>query len=164
MAQNMSKSSERLLNGQERVDVAALSPAARTQYIDMDATGNVPVVQNTTKVVARAILTYALTVTGGSIVYTTIPVCAGGTATLQIDYVASDGATTTNIVAATSILGMTNKVPLALTLATTNPASCAAGGSLLYTVVTSNNAVGTADVGGVITLAVQPVDPNPITD
>lgn len=164
MAQNMAKASERVLNATTRVDVAALSPAARGDTMYIPLTTALPIVQATTKLLMLPVFSNALVVNGASLVYTTVPVVAGGTATIQIDYVAVDGSTTTNIVAATSVLALTNKVPLALTLAATNPASCAAGGSILVTVVTSNNAVGTADIGGGLTIGYQGVDPNPITD
>ena len=163
MALNMAKASERVFNGTTRVDVAALSPSARTMSMHIQVTQALPVTQNVTKVLSMPV-TSALTVLSAYLVYTTIPAVAGGTATIQIDTVAADGTTTVNIVAATSILLMTNKVPLALTLAATNPASIAAGAQILFTIVTSNNAVGTADVGGGLSLAFQRVDPNPITD
>lgn len=163
MAQNMVKASERVFNATTRVDVAALSPQARTMAKTVALTSVLPVVQGTTKTLIIPVAS-ALTVLGASIAYVTIPAVAGGTATLQIDTVAADGTTTVNIVAATSLLLLTNKVPVALTLAATNPASIPAGASILLTVVTSNNVVGTADVGGGLTINFQRVDPNPITD
>lgn len=163
MAQNMAKASERVFNATTRVDVAALSPQARTLAKTVALTSTLPVVQGTTKTLIMPVAS-ALTVLAVSIAYVTIPAVAGGTATLQIDTVAADGTTTVNIVAATSLLLLTNKVPVALTLAATNPASIVAGGSILLTVVTSNNVVGTADVGGGLTINFQRVDPNPITD
>ena len=163
MAQNMAKASERVFNGTTRVDVASLSPSARTQALHVAMTSTLPVVQNTTKVIVFPMVT-AVTALSAYVVYTTIPAVAGGTATIQIDTVAADGTTVVNIVAATSILGLTNKVPLALTLAATNPTSIAAGASVLVTVATSNNVVGTADVGGGLSIGFQRVDPNPITD
>ena len=163
MAQNMAKASERVFNATTRVDIAALSPQGRYSAKTVALTSVLPVVQNTTKLLLIPV-TSAMLVLNASIAYTTIPVVAGGTATLQIDTVAADGVTTVNIVAATSLLGLTNKVPLALTLAATNPASVPAGASLLLTVVTSNNVVGTADVGGGFTIGFQRVEPNPITD
>ena len=163
MPLNMAKASERVFNGTTRVDVAALSPSARTMGLHLQITLSNPVVQNTTKLISMPV-TSALTVLSGYLSYVTVPAVAGGTATIQIDTVAADGTTTVNIVAATSILGLTNKVPLALTLAATNPASIAAGASFLITVVTSNNVVGTADIGGGLTIGFQRVDPNPITD
>lgn len=85
-----------------------------------------------------------------------VPACSGGTATIQIDAVAADGTTTVNIVAAVTLLsGITTKVPLALTLAATNPATLAVGSSILVTVVTSNNSVGAAGVGGTLKFHVE---------
>lgn len=164
MAQNKSRASQRVFNDGTRVDVAALSPAARFDDWQVPLTATLPVVQATTKLLSIPVIGYAITVLNAALVYTTIPVCAGGTATIQIDYVDVTGAVTTNIVAATSILALSAKVPLVLTLAATNPTSCAAGGQILFTVVTSNAVVGVADIGGGLTMGFQRVDPDPITD
>ena len=97
--------------------------------------------------------------------FVTLPACAGGTSTLAIDRIATDGSTATNIVAAADILsGYTAKVPVAQTLAATNPTAITAGQSILVTVTTSNNAVGTADVGASVTLWCEAVEDDVITD
>jgi hypothetical protein len=164
MAQNKTALVGRVVPDSVRVAVLDCSPTLRgdTMYVPL-TNGGLGVVQASTKVLALPVMN-PLVVNGAALVYTTIPACAGGTATIQIDYVNALNTVTTNIVAATSILALTNSIPLVLTLAATNPTTCAAGGSILVTVVTSNNAVGTADVGGTLTIAYQGVDPNPITD
>lgn len=158
-----SKFSERQAGRAVCVDVLAHSPQSRARSHWVGMTSNLPVVQATTKYFVIPVL-YDQIVQSISLVYKTVPVMSSGTATVQVDYVAVDGSTTTAIVAATSLLLLTTLVPLALTLAATNPASCLSGGSWVFTVVTSNNTVGTADVGGGLTMRTEPVEATVISD
>lgn len=157
-----SKFSERQAGKNIAVDVLALSPQARSESFYLPATAVVPLTTSATKVAVIPVPTN-VKVTGAQLSYTTIPVMASGTGTIQIDYVAVDGSTTTNIVAATSILLLTAKIPLVLALATTNPAVCTGGGQLLITVVASTT-VNTADVGGGLTISFENVEDAVIND
>lgn len=166
MAQNKTALVGRVVPDSVRVAVTDCSPTLRgdTMYVPL-TNGGLAVVINTTKTLLIPVTGNALIVNTVTIGYVTVPAVSGGTATIQVDTVAADGSTTVNILAAVTLLtGLTNKVPLNLTLAATNPASIPAGASILITVVTSNNTVGTADVGGTLTIGYQGVDPNPITD
>ncbi len=164
MTVTRSKFSERQAGRAVAVDVLALSPQARRDILTAPAGQAALVVQNTTKYLSIPI---AITcrVINAYLNFVTAPAASGGTATIQIDHVAVDGSTTTNIVASVTILsGFTAKIPVALTLAATNPSSCAAGGSFLVTVVTSNHTVGTADAGACVSLGVEAVEDTVIND
>ncbi len=163
MAVTRAKASTHLLGGNVAVDVLGMSPQARAQTLTSPVNPHPIVVQNTTQTFAIPV-THNCKVLNGYVMFTTVPAVSGGTSTVQVDYVASDGSTTTNIVAAQTILGLTNKVPSAFTIAATNPTSCAAGGSFLFTVATSNNTVGTADVGGQVALGIERVEDAIISD
>jgi hypothetical protein len=162
MAVIRSKFSERQAGAKVAIDVLAMSPQARLHAWHLAATSCLPVVQNTTKTLLMPVAA-DLKVTSVYIGYTTIPICAGGTAVLEVDYVAVDGSTTT-IIGTMSVLALSSKIPAAMTLAATNPAKCAAGGSLVFTMTTSNNAVGTADVGGGLAIGIERVEAAVISD
>lgn len=147
------------------VDVPALSPQARSDTISYSSAAAL-VVQNTTKYLTFPIASSSsngntgsgIVVTGAMINFQTAPVVSGGTATIQIDSVTTGAGATTNIVAATTLLGLTAQTPVQLTLATTNPAATVPTSLLLVTIVTSNNTVGTADVGFGLTIAYENVE------
>lgn len=152
------------------VDVLALSPQARTFFSTIDP-GSAIVVQAQTKYFTAGVpvnnlsnpnSTTGVKLVGVSYTQQTAPAVAGGTATVQVDVVASDGSTTVNLVAATSLLGLTSKVALQLAMAATP--TIPTGSMILITVVTSNNSVGTADVGSSFTLGFEPVEDALITD
>lgn len=163
MARIRSKFSKRQAGQAVAVDVLALSPQARQRTIVLSATAPL-VVQNASKYLsATCPFTSGFKVVDAWVNFVTLPVCSGGTSTLAIDKVATDGSTTTSIVAAADILsGYTAKVPKQQTLAAT--VTLTAGQSILVTVATSNNTVGTADVGASVTLVVEPIEDDPISD
>lgn len=97
------------------------------------------------------------------LMFSTVPAVSGGTATIQIDSIAVDGTTAVVVVTAVTILsGFTNGIPVNLTLAATNPTSLAQGTSLKVSIITSNNSVGTADVGFGLSVVYTALDPDPI--
>lgn len=156
---NCSKASERLLNGYERVDVQACSPQVRRQAMYQLAmpslTQNSTTTSETTPVGTNCVIAAAYAV------FTTAPVVAGGTATVAV--LNSNGAVVCT--GTDSILGKSNGAVFTLTLAGTNPALLTAGtDALQLSVVTSNNSVGTQQVGGIINIVVEPVEANPIID
>lgn len=165
MARIRNKFSKRQAGYGVAVDVLALSPQARTFPIVLNATAPL-VVQATSKYVTMASgLTSGFKIISAYVNFVTLPVCSGGTSTLAIDKIATDGSTATNIVAAADILsGYTAKVPKVQTIAATNPSAILAGESVMVTVTTSNNAVGTADVGASITLWCEAVEDDVISD
>lgn len=164
MAQNYAKASQRV-SSFIKADVGYLSPQARRQHVVLNATAPL-VVQNVSKYMTMACgTTSGFKVIAAYVNFVTLPACAGGTSTLAIDKIATDGSTATNIVAAATVLsGYTAKVPLAQTLAATNPTAITVGESILVTVTTSNNVVGTADVGASVTLVIEPVEDTTISE
>lgn len=155
------------------VDGPALSPQARLQYLGAtDMAGllvtnstqywSFPVVQSSSDGGTSA----GLRVVGMSVVFpSVVPACSGGTSTIQLDAVASDGSTTTNIVAATDLLtGFTTKIANKMTLAATNPATVPVGSYLVVSVITNNNAVGAAGLGGGFLIGVEQVEDTIIND
>lgn len=167
MSRVRSKFSKRQAGQAVAVDVLALSPQARTFLVVLNASPAAPwVVQNTTKTLSFT----SPTTSGFKILaayqnFVTAPVVSGGTSTLAVDRVAVDGSTATVIVTAATILsGYTAKIPVALTLAATNPAAITAGQSVLVSIVTSDHTVGTADTGASITFLCENVEDDVITD
>ena len=157
-----SKFSERQQGRGVVVDVFAASPQLRRVPVPLSATAPL-VVQNVSKYMTFT-APYACKLINAYVSFVTLPACAGGTSTLAIDRIAVDGSTATNIVAATTILtGYTAKIAVAQTLAATNPTSIAAGETIQVTVTTSNNAVGTADVGANVTMLLEPIEDTIIT-
>jgi len=160
---NRSKFSEKQSRNLVAVDVLALSPRARRQVVPIVAPITL-VVQNTSKTVAITSPS-SCKVVSAYVQFSTVPAVAGGTATLKIERIATDGSTATSIVDAATILsGYSNNIAVAQTIAATNPTEITAGQTIRVTVTTSNNVVGTADVGGTITLLVEPVEQTAITD
>ena len=149
------KASERVFGGQTVVDVPASSPNLHRMSINFTSIAPV-VVANGSKyfsyLVAQANGLSIKAILAGFL--KTVPAQSGGTTTIQVDTISAvDGTTTVNIVAATTLLtGFTAGIPVALTLAATNPAVIPFGDSILVTVTASNNSVGTADVGFGLTL------------
>ena len=111
-------------------------------------------------------VTRAEKVTAISIAFYTLPVVSGGTDTIQVDYLSSSGASPINIVAASSTLsGMTAKAVLAYPAGGHEPCDDDCGRCRpLITRATSNNTVGTADVGGMMTIRIQPIEDTTIVD
>ena len=126
------------------VDVMAVSPQVRTDYFNFSSIAAV-VVQATTYYLTVPVPFSAtngnaaaagVRVTGAEVNFQTAPVSAAGTATIQIDRVATGGGTTTNIVAATNLLTRTAQTPFKLTLAATNPAAIVPGDLIMVTIAT----------------------------
>lgn len=147
------------------VDVLALSPQARRFEVVLNASPAAPIcVTNSTQYLTFT-ATRSLRVISAYVNFVVVPVVSGGTGTLAIDKVATDGSTTVSMVAAADILsGYTAKIPVAQTLAATNPTSITVGESIMVSVVISNNAVGTPDKGASITLLCEPVEDTVIND
>lgn len=169
-----SKFSERQAGKNVAVNVHAQSPQARMIPIVLDSSAAM-VVQASTKYMTCAPVqnpssTSGFRVVGAALSFQTAPAVAGGTATIQVDAIASDGSTTTNIVPSTSILGLTSKVATQLALAaaqvadSNNGIAIPVGATILVTVTTSNNSVGTADVGFGLTIGIEPVEDTIIND
>lgn len=164
---NITKASERLLPHDMRVDVAALSDNAVRFTVPLTANAAM-VVQN-----ASRYLTYNVCHPDGIKVVgiywgfsQTVPAQAGGTATVKVETLdKADGTTATSIMDALTVLsGVSAGIPLAGTLASTNPTSVAAGSVIRAVVAADNNAVGTADVGFGLTLLCEAVEPTTITE
>ena len=139
------------------VDVLSLSPQARRQFVKEVL---FPVLtQNAVTLSANAaVLPTNCSLIGGYVTFRTIPAAAGGTATFQVRSIAADGITKVFMTTALTVLAMTNDVPVALVLAATNPVNLPAGTSLELVCTTSNNVVGTAQVGGTVTLLFEPTE------
>lgn len=146
------------------VDVYALSPQARANRINLTS-GAPLVVQASTKYLCYTEpSTSGITVLGAYVTFAVAPVVSGGTSTLAITKYDTNGSTTTTIVTAATILsGYTAFIPVAQTLAATG-ITVTAGQSIVVTVTTSNNSVGTADVGAAVTLLVESVEDTIISD
>lgn len=162
MAQYQAKFSETNLPAGNRVDVGSLSPQARRYDVLIPAP---QATQNATTEWALP-LTRAVKLISAYLLYPgVVPAVSGGTCTLKIEHIESDGSTAVTIVTAVTILsGITTQIPVALTLAATNPTSMAAGGSIMVSVVTSNHAPGAAGVNGSLTLTLEPVEDTAISD
>lgn len=162
MAQNYAKGSEFFVPFGIRLDVASLSPIARRRQTPLAA----PVATQATATESIFPLAAACKVVSAYLVYPgTVPAVSGGTATIKIEHIASDGSTAVSIVDAVTILsGFTTQIPVALTLASTNPTTMAAGGSILVTVTTSNNTVGAPGTGGMLTLYLEPTEDSSISE
>lgn len=166
MAQNYAKASKRL-SAFLKADTDFLSPQARRRHVVLNASPAAPLcVQNTSQY-----LTFTSGTTSGFKIvaiyvnFVVAPVVSGGTATLAVDVVDTNGSTTTSVVAAADILsGYTAKIPVAQTLAATNPTAITAGQSVMVTVATSNNSVGTADKGASVTFVIEPVEDTTISE
>ena len=169
-----SKFSERQAGRNIAVNVHALSPQARMHYLQFDSPSAV-VVANGSKYftggpVQSPSSSSGFRCVGAVVTFQTAPVMATGTATIQIDAVAADGSTTTNIVPATSLLLLTGLKATQLALAaaqvadTNNAIAIPVGATVLVTITTSNNTVGTADVGFGLTLGIEPVEDTIIAD
>lgn len=164
MAVTRNKFSSRQAGPGVAVDVLALSPQARRRQIDLNAGQAALVVQNTSKYLTTT-ATYDMVIKGAYYNCVTAPAVSGGTATLKIERIATDGSTATEVVASVTLLsGITGDVAEALTLAATNPTEITAGQTIKVTVATSNHSVGTADAGSCISLLVEPVEDSVISD
>lgn len=152
------KASERL-SAFIKGDVAFESPQCRKRALYM---ATPTCTQATTTYGNQKPLGQPLQVQSGYCVFRTAPIVSGGTATLLIEYIASDGTTATTIVAATTVLSKTDLVPFALTIAVST--TLAEGGSFRISITTSNNSVGTAPVGGEVVLTCYPVEDSAITE
>lgn len=168
MAVNRNKRSEHGQGLGEATDVLALSPQARMRRIVFDLPATT---QSTTTYATVQSVGYTSTPLGGYVVFRTIPVVAGGTCTLTVTYTAADGTTETVLTTTQTLLSKTNLVPFALTLdsavapaTATSYLDMAAAGSITVKIVTSNDVVGTAQVGGTLVLLVDPVEDSPISD
>lgn len=161
MTQVYNKASERVLGGQTLVDVPAASPQLRRYPVV------IPVPQATQNATTETVfaLARAVKIVAIYLVYPgVVPACAGGTSTIKVEHIAADGSTAVSIVGATDILtGFTTQIPVALTLAATNPTTMAGGGSVMASVVTNNNAVGAAGVAGALTFLVEPIEDTTIS-
>ena len=167
MARNRSKFSQRQAGQAVAVDVLALSPQARTFPIVLNASPAAPLVVTNSSQFLTAVsgLTSGFKINSIYVNFSVVPVVSGGTATLKVERIATDGSTATSIVAAADILsGYTANIPVAQTIAATNPSAITAGESVLVTVATSNNAVGTADKGASVTLWCEAVEDAVISD
>lgn len=164
----MNKATERTLGMFDSIDVPGASPKLRRQFcLTLDSPN---FTQNTTvqgTAIPHGIYgsagTAVLRVLGAQVVFTTVPAVAGGTATINIQKIANDGSTKTPLATATTALSRTNGVVFDLTALAT--ALTVNGDETLNVVtVTSNNAVGTQQVGGKITIYAEPIEDTTITD
>lgn len=161
MAQNLTKFSTNGLPAGTAIDVASASLNLRRRTVHKV----IPTVVANTSTYTGFIVTKTSKVTAVSICwYDTVPAESGGTVTIQVDAVAADGTTVVVIVTLVTILtGQTVNVPLALTLAATNPTTLASGTSIKVTVIASNNTVQTSGAGyGDIAVQLEPIDPDPL--
>lgn len=164
----MNKATERTLGMFDSVDVTGASPKLRRQFAIVLDSPNFT--QNTTvqgTAIPHGIYgsagTAVLRVLSAQVVFTTVPAVAGGTATINIQKVANDGTTKTALATATTALGRTNGVVFDLTALAT--ALTVNGDETISVVtVTSNNAVGTQQAGGKITINAEPIEDSVITD
>lgn len=164
----MNKATDRTLGMFDSVDVPGASPKLRRQMAIVLDSPNFT--QNTTvqgTAVPHGIYgsagTAVLRVIGAQCVFATAPAVAGGTATLVVQKIANDGSTKTALVTATSALGKTANVVFDFTALAT--ALTVNGDEVLNVAsVTSNNAVGTQQVGGKITIYAEPIEDSTITD
>jgi hypothetical protein len=163
VANSCAKASERVFNATTRVDVNAASPQLRYREVTLSCPTGL-VVQNTSQYLQHVCTTTSgETVVGAYVTFAVAPACAGGTSTLGIKKYDTDGSTTTTIVTAADILaGYTAFIPVEQTLAAS--VSLTAGQSIVVTVATSNNVVGTADKGATVTLLLAPVEDSVISD
>lgn len=167
MARNRSKFSQRQAGQAVAVDVLALSPQARTFPIVLNASPAAPLcVQNTSQfLTASCGLTSGFKINSIYVDFAVVPAVSGGTATLKVEKYNTAGDTATSIVAAADILsGYTAHIPVAQTLAATNPSAITAGESVVVTVATSNHSVGTPDKGASVTLWCEAVEDSVISD
>ena len=164
MAQNYAKASERT-SSMIKADVTYASPQLRRNItkISIPAT-----TQNTTTYtvwsVPANIGVSGIKITAASVVFGVAPAVSGGTCTLALTKYASDGVTTVSVADAATILSKTAFVSFNLTLATTNPTAILAGESVAVVVATSNNAVGTAQSGGTVSIEWVPVEDTTISE
>ena len=161
MARNLTPFSTHGLGVGVAVDVNALSLNARRKVVTLAVptptrnsstyTGfTVPAQSKSLKVVGADLCFFGIVPAGPS------------TATIQVDRIAVNGSSATVVVASLDILtGFTTKISNALTVATaTNPVA-SAGQTFMVTVTCSDQAV-TATGSGVLTLYLEPADPDPI--
>lgn len=148
-----------------KVDVDGASPQLKRREVTLSASAPL-VVQNASKYLQHVCSTTSgEKVVGVYVTFAVAPAQAGGTTTLSVRRCATDGTTFTTIVTAASILtGYTAFIPVAQTLAATNPTSITAGESIVVTVTASNDAVGTADVGATVTLLLEPIEDTTISE
>ena len=161
MSRIRSKFSQRQAGQATAVDVLALSPQARRYAVPL----KLPAPVNGTLTYTSMSIPVSCKIVAAYMVYQVLPVISGGTMTMLLDTVAVNGSTTVNIVASLDVLsGFTAKVPVALTLAATNPTALTAGGSIQLTITSSANAP-TADTGqGSLTLLLENIEDGVITD
>ena len=164
----MTKATDRQLGTGVSVDVTAASPKLRRQFAIVLDSPNFT--QNTTvqgTAVPHGIYgaagTAVLRVIGAQCVFGTAPAVSGGTATINIQKIANDGTTKTALATATSALGQTANVVFDLTALAT-PLTVNGDEVLNVVSVTSNNAVGTQQVGGKITVYAEPIEDATIAD
>ena len=159
MARTRSKFFERQAGQAVAVDCLALSPQAalRQLFMALPATTQATTTYGNIKPVG-----INCQAVSGYVVFRTAPAVAGGTCTITLTYTAADGVTATVITATQDILSKSNLVPFALTM-TATPLMLATG-SLTLSIITSNNSVGTAQVGGELVLNVYPTEDTVISD
>lgn len=153
-----SKASERDMNPGMRIDVAALSPASRYKVVTRPL-GDFT--QNTTTKFSRGPLGFAGTLVAAYESFRTKP--AGGA--LSVTIVAYDASANAEIVltAALDPEAATVREGQAFTLAATNVA-LAADDTIEFHCAADNNAVGTQQVDGYVTLVFQPTEDTIIDD
>lgn len=165
MSVNCAKASERVLNGTTRVDIAAASPQLRRFEITLSSSAAMVVNGVTNYLCHTSASTSGLKVIAAYVTCAVAPAVGGGTSTLSIKRYLVGGTSDADIVAAATILsGYTAFIPVLQTLAAANPAAITAGQSIVVTVTTSANVVGTADSGLSVTLLVEHVEDSPIVD
>lgn len=165
MAVTRSKASKHLLTGNMAVDVLGASPQLRQFEVNLTTSGTMCVNGATKYLQCVSGTTSGIKVTAAYVTFAVAPVMASGTSTLGIDRVATDGSTSTVIVTAASVLsGYTAFIPVAQTLAATNPSAITAGQTIRVTVTTSSNTVDTADVNCTVTLVCEHIEDTTISD
>lgn len=153
---------EKLSNRQNRdlrVDIASMSPVARRQLVRTVTTGDFT--QNTTTKYSRGPVGVPATLKAAYVSFRTLP--AGGTLSLTI--VAYDSSANAEIVLSEALNpeAATAREGMAFTLAATNVAIAADDVIEIHNAA-DNNAVGTQQVDGYVTMVFEPTEDTVIDD
>lgn len=153
-----SKFSEHGLPLENRVDVDALSPASRYKVRTLPL-GDFT--QNTTTKFSRGPVGFVGTLVSGYLTFRTVP--AGGALSVTVKAYDASANAEVALTAALDPETATAREGLAFTLAATN-AELAADDTIEFHVAADNNAVGTQQVDGYVTLVFDPTEDTVISD
>lgn len=161
MADKKTKVSERGQNRDLRVDVAALSPVARRQMVRTVPVG--AFTQNTTTKFSVGPVGVPATLKAAYYSARTLPIGGALTITIVAYDASADGEVVLTSALNPEVAAQTAREGGAFTLAATNVALAAADTIELH-VAADNNAVGTAQVDGYVTLVWEPTEDTTIED